>query len=547
MKSKQLIFILLSIITLCQYSFSQDRTKSKGSTLVVKSLGQLEFPLIKNQRIQAKLFRVFPTSDTTSTIGYYDYNTTNLFLQQVSHKGYIIKTDTINITNFKHKTGYKNLLSYTLINTDSILLFFNPAYGNKYYTHDSALYLVNHKSNLIKIISMNDVNVSTWNKVKENDFSVEKNHLSNPYFLDYRYSTLTYNAKKREIFINLKAFSDTKANSNIASSIIGFLNIDSEKFSIADKSYFSSLNYPSNLIQTRHVARYDEDFFLTGYGFTNRFNCYSTSKNQFIRSVDVAAAFLDSIKPFTVEQKTGDNFSEGQFQRILYHPRLKKYINVYQTKAKNDNSEYDNKIIMQYIDSSFIVLGEMKVPSKYWENFQPFGSNFLVFDEATSIDRNKLVFDIVDFNFDSSVQEFNKENIEDLTGETPENSFKKLISDVTQKQYREFVFINYERSCKTCITYLNDYLKTNYHWLKNTNVAFMIVSSSKEQVIQNIGDAHQMDNLFILTPIYYKKYLPELTHFKHVVMKSGGSISIEQFQPSNMHVLYNKINKHRKK
>lgn len=409
----------------------------------------------------------------------------------------------------KINLGEAPLLTFEYINKDSIFVFFNPAY-NKYYMHDSSLFLINCKGDKIKNYSWKGAPV--WSR--ENPlYSVDKVGYSDLLFQRLPYSAnmifMNFNIYQNDYFfdstylfnnkIPLVGYFDTKENV--------FHSIDIYKYPKLEKT----IKYPYDFSRT-YLSISQKGELLIGFAYTSVIYLYNPKNNQ-ITERKITSKIIDTINLNLPNKKRINKYTYLIYDNIT---------DCYYRFVKLDENTYGkgyNYVVLS--DSNFNYVGEGFFPVGNSPRFMNYGDNIITYNYMeTFANAGKLVFsvyrpvlktgDVIGIKnkiynqLDSIKKCYVSENIS-----KGNNNIKKFITKIGFKEDSFLVIILPMNSCSSCLDKAFEFIFLNSKAIFERNIKLIISGKNTAQIQQLLKENNLLlynKNIFIDSLEKYYNY-----------------------------------------
>jgi hypothetical protein len=522
---------------------------SEFHILKLRKVGEIECYTLSNQRILPVNPKIYEFEGKTY-LTYYDYETQYLFLNQLSGTDKVIRQDTINL-HLDFKSGYQNLMSYSLISLDSLLVSYNAS-TQKYGTHDSSIVLINSKGNFLSTVNMNDANVITWNKVPNGTISKVPLRYRYPYYVNNMKLPLLYDRRKNAIITTLARFQFDSPDVKQYRSELGYSFLNGRAFQYIKQTdlleFDSNYYYGIDIHYIRGCYNTKTNELIIGTGNSSNLIIIDSTQNG--RKERIKSVSLDTIYPLITPYKEFNNFNQGEFLNIIYSP----YDNHYFRMIRIGNNRFSNKselspkrrednetFVCQIINKDLKAIGEGIIPSEYGYPIPYSKGKVLFFNKIQSKLRGKLVFDICQIDL---IKADTLSYLNQLRGVLESNkvatasNYAAFVKRVTPPGYKFYFIINMDNTCSSCKeAFVSYYLAHQKVLEKQSSIAIVVLTSNFKKERSIFGFKDIPNNFFVDDKGIHKEFVGASEHITWLTYNER-STKVKFYQAGEMHELY---------
>ncbi len=470
---------------------------------------------------------VLPLSDTLNNVVYnYQYvktDTSNLLIIYTnSRKLLIYDIDSAKKVN-TIKLSMIPLLAFDYINSDSIFIYYNPAYDIDY-MHDSTLLLINNKGDTVDVYSWKNTPVWSW---ENPDYDIE----------DVGYSSLLFQHlpyMNNKIYMTFDIyhhnyFCDSIYLNNNKIPLIGYFDTKNNKFSAFSVYKYpqltDSLKFP-DIFSKKFISFTSDKKMIMAFAYTPLFFIFDEENNE-IYHKKIVSMVIDTIYPSSVYQEDLNRYT------YLIYDSVSQYYYRFIELAQNKYGRGMNYVVVS--DKNFNHIAEGFYPKNISPQFATMGENILTINfEKTAKMPGKLVFSIYkpvfkdiddnltdlmmskldsvnqcflqknNLNSDRNIETFIEENIS-----LPDSDFLLIILPM--------------KSCPTCLKSALNFISMNAKPIFKSNLKILISGADAVQINEILADYNLLlyNNKIWIDTIekyyYYNKFdiiNPRLIFFK---------------------------------
>jgi hypothetical protein len=483
---------------------------------------------------------------------FFDKQARCLYLHQLDANHQVISTDTVSL-KLPVKRLYQGILDYQLISRDSILVALNPAM-TRFYSHDSAIFLITWKKEIRGIADLNAADVITWSKIPPYTITQRTLIPEHPLYLyNTAGSEVLWHPKQNGVIVPLVCFNNIcKSCGDFKGKYsLGLAFFDGRPFQPIPEIQYpcpdSSVYYSLDMRRPRYEYNRSSGELVCGFG--NSPHLFVISKDLKVSEKKVTSHILDTIYPLKAFYDAFFDYSRGAFMDITYSPRTNGYYRLIRV-GNNRFTDYRNNPpqtypgrgevhVYQYLDSALNLVGEGYTPYE-GTPLVPHGNNVLFFNESESLREQKIIFDVCDVKYRHETSEAYISEIASHINKarlSPEQAYKQYLATLSQNGNGSYLVFNAGRSCRSCIESMVGLIRDNIVKVDpEKKFKVVVITSNRTELLTRLNLTVPPPQLIIDDKGTFKEFLGDMQHADWVENKDG-TIEVTKYEPQSMHEL----------